>query len=236
VKRYRAVDSERDDVLERVFDRLLLAIAFDGPLTTGLLPIDHYRYAERMLTAGFQPRIGKPGQSSSPNGRRLNKHATDCALSQVARRIIADATHLHNIHSLAVVEAFPTSFLGVAVGDPAGRKTRTKKTSDVFFELLSCDGTLDRLLNDLLPGRTRFFEFSSVTDHDERAALICAMTALCVAANDYTAVGDCDGWIILPPYPFVQPWALPLFEANALNHSVYRVGSSARLRFHRDAG
>jgi hypothetical protein len=229
VQRFRAIESERDSVLKAVFDRPLRAVAFDGPLTTGLLPTDRYRFAERMLTSGFQPLIGKPGQSSSPNGKRLNKHASDCALSQITRHIVSVATHSHNIHHLAVVEAFPTSFLGVMVTDPKGHKTKRIKTSDVFFQLLTDDGTLNRLLVELLPGRMRCFEFSSVTDHDERAALICAITALCVAANDYTAVGDHDGWIILPPFLFIQSWALPLFEANARNHAAFRVSRGVRL-------
>ena len=41
------------------------------------------------------------------------------------------------------------------------------------------------------------------------------MTALCIAARDFVAVGDDDGWIILPPARFVQPWALDALRANA---------------------
>jgi hypothetical protein len=51
--------------------------------------------------------------------------------------------------------------------------------------------------------------------HDDRAAHVCALTALCVAARDYTAVGDEDGWIILPPSSFVQGWAMDALRANA---------------------
>jgi hypothetical protein len=47
-----------------------------------------------------------------------------------------------------------------------------------------------------------------VVNHDDRAALVCAATALCVASGDYTAVGGQDGWIILPPLVFIKPWAL----------------------------
>jgi hypothetical protein len=41
------------------------------------------------------------------------------------------------------------------------------------------------------------------------------MTALCVAAGDYSAVGDPDGWIILPPRDLIRSWALRDLEANA---------------------
>ena len=51
-------------------------------------------------------------------------------------------------------------------------------------------------------------------NHDDRAAFICALTALSVAAGDYTAVGDDDGWIVLPPVAFVVPWARELLIAN----------------------
>jgi len=45
--------------------------------------------------------------------------------------------------------------------------------------------------------------------------LICALTALSIAANDYTAVGDANGWIVLPPRDLIASWAWPLLIANA---------------------
>jgi hypothetical protein len=201
--------------IEKVLDQQLLAIALDGPLKTGLTSIKGYRHAERMLTAKFQPLIGKPGQSNSPNGQKLHKHANDCALDLVRTKQIADAFHEHKIHQRAVVEAFPTSFLGLMVEEPHGLKNRGKKTSDVFFEILVSDYTLGHLLGHLLPGKEVRFALSEIRNHDDRAALICAITALCVAANDYTALGDNDGWIILPPYQFVRSWALAIIESNA---------------------
>jgi hypothetical protein len=54
-----------------------------------------------------------------------------------------------------------------------------------------------------------------VRNHDDRAALVCAITALAIAAGDFTAVGDADGWIALPPRSFVQPWAWSDLESNA---------------------
>jgi hypothetical protein len=39
-----------------------------------------------------------------------------------------------------------------------------------------------------------------VTDHDERAALVCALSALGVAVGRFVAVGaQEDGWVMLPP-------------------------------------
>lgn len=69
IERFRAVEPERGDTIARLADRPLLAAAIDGPLRRGLDEIGAYRLAERLLTLGFQPRIGKPGQSNSPVGR-----------------------------------------------------------------------------------------------------------------------------------------------------------------------
>jgi hypothetical protein len=228
IERFRATDADRKSTFDSIFSQHLLAAAFDGPLTTGLLPVTRYRFAERMLTAGFQPLIGKPGQANAPNGIRLNDQANKCALALIAMRNLAESQHTHNIHYLAVAEAFPTSFLGVMLQEPFGIRSRRKKHSDNFFEILAEDGTLADLLNRLLPKRS-IPEISQIKNHDDRAAFVCAVTALCLAANDYTAVGDHDGWIILPPLSFIQPWALALFDANARNHAAYRISSRVRL-------
>jgi hypothetical protein len=69
-------------------------------------------------------------------------------------------------------------------------------------------------LQHILPGRTVRGALEAVTNHDDRAALVCAITALCIAANNFTAVGDDDGWIILPPWKFIRSWARKALEAN----------------------
>jgi hypothetical protein len=81
-----------------------------------------------------------------------------------------------------------------------------------------------------LPGRSLIRHPSEVTNHDDRAALVCALTALCVTVEDYTAVGDEDGWIILPPASLVQGWAVEALSLNAEEHKLtptfFRTGSS----------
>src|SRR5262249_47790798 len=66
---------------------------------------------------------------------------------------------------------------------------------------------LDECLMHLLPGRSILTPFDAFQHHDDRAALVCALTALCVAAVDYTVVGNHDGWIVLPPPSLIKPWA-----------------------------
>ena len=54
-----------------------------------------------------------------------------------------------------------------------------------------------------------------------------ALTALCVNANDYTAVGyDADGWIILPPWNFIQDWAREYLCGNASDEAISKGGPS----------
>ncbi|MGH8722689.1 MAG: hypothetical protein ACREU4_11930 [Burkholderiales bacterium] len=220
VDRFRAVEPERSETIVSVAGGLPLACAaFDGPLRRGFEGIGRYRTAERMLTRRLHRRIGKPGASSAPVGRLLNAHANACASAVLRHCDVAAANHTVRIDDSAVVEAFPSGFLGVMLDDPSSLGARRHNRSDLFF-LRCCErGTFDRLVGHLLPRRSLVRSPTVLTDHDERAAFVCALTALCVAADDYTAVGDHDGWIILPPYALVQPWARDDLEANAATQS-----------------
>jgi hypothetical protein len=169
-----------------------------------------------MLTRRLRPHIGKPGQASAPVGKLLNAHANACANAFLQNCDVGVASHSLAIHERAIAEAFPSSFLGVMIADPVAFKTRRGDRSDTFFRHLAEAGTINRLVGHLLPGRILRKHPSSVVNHDDRAALVCAITALCVAAGDFMAVGDDeDGWIILPPRNFVQDLALDLLHANA---------------------
>jgi hypothetical protein len=127
--------------------------------------------------------------------------------------MLGRAAHDHAIHELAVVEAFPTSFLGVLIEKPSALSAQRGNRSDLFYVHVAQSGGLLTLLQYLLPGRV--IRFDTIKDHDERAALVCALTALCVAAGDYTAVGDDDGWIVLPPRSLIRPWAWNMLLKNA---------------------
>ena len=208
IRRFRALPDERDAVIsETIGDRALLAAAFDGPFRGALDEIGTYRTAERVLTLrAFRERIGKPGQSSTPVGRALNKATTDCVRS-VLRHPVAPASHAGAVHRLAVAEAFPSSFMGVMLDGPDWPVVRRGDRSDVYFQLLAEEGRLDQLMALLLPARCATQAFAEVRNHDDRAGLICALTALGVAAGRYVAVGDEQGWIVLPPVAVMAPWA-----------------------------
>ncbi len=45
-------------------------------------------------------------------------------------------------------------------------------------------------------------------DHEERAALVCLLTAACIALGQYTAVGDSvGGYLFMPPLSHWAEWA-----------------------------
>jgi hypothetical protein len=219
IDRFRALSVERDAAIRRATgatgDRAILAVAVDGPVRAGLDLIKCYRTAERMLTNALCVKIGKPGQSNSPVGLKLNEATNACLNAIVPVTNIGMATHQVKIHERCVVEAFPSSFLGLMLAVPTSVKAVRHNRSDKFFEALTDDNTLDCLLRHFLPRRKMETAFSDVRNHDDRAALICAISALAVASNDFCAVGDRDGWIILPPRRFIRPWAWSLLVMNA---------------------
>jgi predicted RNase H-like nuclease len=205
------------------------AVALDGPLRPGFGRIGEYRLGELILTRRFSNLgYGKPGQSSSPNGLELNAHANLIAKSVIEAECVAHAKHEAAIHELAIAEAFPTTFLAVML-DKAKRPS-SKAKSDIFFEWLlgpnaPCRHNPDRdriadLITGLLPRRTLQTQLGSITNHEHRAAVICAITALCVACRQYIAVGDSrNGYLIMPPLveageAGTQPWAFNAVVSN----------------------
>ena len=215
IQRFRALPEEQKAAITAVAGRTSVTVAaFDGPLRKGFDVIGRYRVAERMLTRRLGATIGKPGQASAPVGKALNEAANDCVGIVLRELNLALATHYVRIDERAVVEAFPSAFLGMMLSDPAAVVARRADRSDTFFRRLVQDGTLEALLRHLLPGRSMALSLDEITNHDDRAALVCALTALCVAAGDFTATGGADGWIILPPRRFVQEWAWADLEAN----------------------
>lgn len=223
--------SKREELLKKEIEgRRVSCVGIDGPLRPGLDEIKEYRQAELLLTRRFGSRgIGKPGQSSSANGVMLNRHANEIALGLVSLGVLEKSYHPESIHDLGIVEAFPTTFLGVMLDE--GKVPSSKAKSDVFFEHLAGPEGPKRLTPDtdrltglllrLLPGRSVDPEgISRVTDHELRAAVICALTALCVSRGQYVAAGDRrNGYIILPPRsrsgePGLQPWAWTVLGTN----------------------
>ena len=170
-----------------------------------------------MLTRSFGARIGKPGQSNSPVGIRLNEEANNCVRIVLSVADVATSLSGIRIDEYCVVEAFPSSYLGLMISDPESIGAIRKNRSDKFFEALNSDGTFLSLLRYLLPGRRTLRDLGGVKNHDDRASLICAISALGVAVGKYCAVGGSNGWIILPPRTFIQQWAHDLLIKNGID-------------------
>jgi hypothetical protein len=100
------------------------------------------------------------------------------------------------------------------IAEPEALQVTRNNRSDVYFEALVRCGIVRRLIAFLLPDR-KCDDVAKVTHHDERAALVCALTALGIVADKYCAVGDSDGWIILPPRQFIANWAWTHLNENA---------------------
>lgn len=189
IKRFRAAEPERTETLASVAcPSPVLVAALDGPLRGDLAIIGRYRTAERMLTRRLAPLIGKPGQASAPVGKALNEHTNECCRILLRLASIGPSFHLQSLNDHALVEAFPSAFLGVLIEDPAALGARRGDRSDTFYQAVVETGQLGQLFHHLLPGRSLAFAPSQFTNHDDRAALVCAITALCVAVGDYTAV------------------------------------------------
>lgn len=223
-----AADVRKQRITELFAGRIAVAVSIDAPIRGGLDLIGEYRDAEMMLTRGFQPIIGKPGQASSGNGKRLNESANSIARAIIELGAVQQSMHKAKIHDFAIVEAFPTGFLGVLLshdGVPAHGAR-----SDAYFEhLLGPDSSQPKppttnvvreMISRLLPNRELKLNLESFRHHEDRAALICALTALSVAMHDYVAVGDGkNGYIILPGRTRdggvgLQPWAWEMLVKN----------------------
>ena len=238
VRRYSASDDDRCKTIDDVAGtNKLHAVAIDGPLRRNFDLIGQYRSAERVLSRGELARqIGKPGQSSSPNGKRLNEQANLAAKAVKRLCNVENAIHHKPIDKKAVVEAFPTSFLGVMVRYPD--RLSAGERSDRYFAHLDGHQFPDRSLTQLIEcliGPKKWKRHPHIlTNHDDRAAWVCAITALCIACGDYTAVGDCeDGWIILPPKWAFEDWAWEAILAN-VNREKGAGSPKANLRCYRD--
>ena len=116
------------------------------------------------------------------------------------------------------------------IAEPQLLEAQRGNRSDTFYVHLAKTGVLTRLISDLLPNRRLVDIFEAVTNHDDRAAVVCALTSLCVAASRYSSVGDRQGWIILPPRDFIQPWAWSLLVENAETAREFVFEDTQRLR------
>ena len=193
-------------------------VGIDGPLTSGLRVVNHYRTSDALLSRGAFRVRGKPGQTNVPSSQRLHQHATKLAklalgLQTEGYLSIAASTHPDAVDAHRLLEVFPNAFLAVLLDD-AEFPVLKRDASDRFWEIAVDRGYLDTLLGLIAPGVTPELAWGDVLDHDHRAALVCALAAMAVARGRYVAIGDpVDGDIFLPPLEAWgpggggEPWA-----------------------------
>jgi len=191
-------ESDRRACLARLLNgrTRVWAVAIDGPLRPHLSSGTSYRACESCLSRGAFQRRGKPGASSSPSGQSLHTAATALAMLTLDSAEVVPAKHVPSIHSRAIVEAFPTLFLGVMC-DVATYPPKTRRWTDALYPVVQ--PKLAQLLGCLFPGHNIQWPWAPL-GHEQIASLVCALTALCVLNRRFVAVGDADdGYIVLPP-------------------------------------
>jgi len=208
VARARRDEADRRTALQRLLggDRSpVLAVGVDGPLRPALVYDTSYRCGDALLARGRFAKRGKPGQTSSGGGRRLHAEACRLVALMLEEATVATACHACAISDRAIGEAFPNLFLGVLCDDRdyPDRPRKARQWTDELYELQGPTTSMRRRLTTLLralTGKRKIDGEWDIADHDERAALVCALTAVCLAAGRFVAAGSPkDGWIILPP-------------------------------------
>ncbi len=186
--------------------------AIDAPILSEL----HWeaRSCERLFTFGAFQRRCKPGLSHvRGTGRQLRKAGFDTG-NQIAS-ICSDSNGKIQFPRVwagtNIVEAFPNAFLGVVV--PVTRYEmmphlrRGKKFDWLYDQWLEIDA-FGEFTNELDPSGALLRECQNCANHEERAALVCVLTAGGVVLGKYTAIGDKNGgYFLLPQLKKWAPWA-----------------------------
>ena len=196
-------------------------IASDGPILPAGGDACSIRAVERLFSWGLFQRRCKPGSSHvRGTGLRLRTAAGEAA-DGLATAATFDETSASfpRVRRGSIVEAFPDAFLGVCLDDPCygampAPLKRGRKFNWLYHQWLRqklvTKLDLPEDLREELPTR-----FARTSNRDERAALVCALTALLVVRGTFSAVGDeAGGWFFLPPWEAWQPWARDAVEAG----------------------
>lgn len=212
VGRATAAAEDRRRLLKGV--SMAAVVAIDAPL----LPTcdSRVRLCERLFARGKFQRRCKAGFSHvAGTGLELRRAGTESAaqLEHITSRSPA-ATPVPLVFAPRnVVEAFPNAYLGVCVSDEQyaaiPKLRRGKKFDWLYGEWCRAGGfrSLVRELASVLPEPVAS-RCENNQDHEERAALVCLLTAASVAAGRYTAVGEpTGGYFFLPPWSLWADWA-----------------------------
>jgi hypothetical protein len=189
-------------------------IAIDGPI---LKDVDYpKRLCETVFSSGSFSHRCKPGFSHVPGtGRRFRAAGKEAAerLGNLTRGQTIACAFPRVLEGKNLIEAFPNAFLGVLVSDSCYKEMPRLKRGKKFDWLYGqcCKSHVFRAVIDHvgLGGISSVLaEIEANSDHEERAALVCLLTASAVAVGHYTAVGDDGGgYFFLPPFALWEEWA-----------------------------
>jgi hypothetical protein len=188
-------------------------VAIDGPVIPEGQQIRE-RHVERVFCQGLFQRRCKPGLSHvSGTGIRLREEAGNAADLLSNRTTGSRVTSIFpHVRKGTVVEAFQNAFFGVCLDDDVYAEMSKLKRGEKFHWLYEHWKRL-RLV-DRLPGLTseeqQFFgeKFQQTEHHEHQAAIVCILTGLLVARNQFVAVRDAQGgWFFLPAWSCWKAWA-----------------------------
>jgi hypothetical protein len=215
------------------FDMPYDVIAIDGPI----IPKEHDASLVRTIEGVFQrgkfQRRCKCAASHVPRtGQQLRAAAGQAADSLAKLSAVALDARGPLVRSGRIVEAFPNAFLGVCVPEDAFERMPKLRRGKKFDWLY--DQWLEKNIAEQLRLRSQTVAalpaeiMRRTSDHEERAALVCLMTAACVADGSYSAVGDdAGGWFFLPPWSMWADWAKD--EADRQVERSIQVGQHAKI-------
>ena len=202
------------------------AIAIDGPI---LKNIDYpKRLCETIFACGCFSRRCKPAFSHVPVTGRMFRHSgeeTTQHLANLTHGIDIVCTFPRVSEGRNLVEAFPNAFLGVLVSDSCFEempRLRRGKKFDWLYDQCCKSGVFASVVDHVglgdIPAVLATIEANR--DHEERAALVCLLTASAAAVGQYTAVGDSEGgYFFLPPLVLWEDWARHELEIQRKRNS-----------------
>ncbi len=190
-------------------------LAIDGPVLPGGILDCHLRTCEHLFQFNpFRQRC-KPGLSHGRGqGQAFRQASCDVAVQFHAQtkedNLRAEFPRVRRGKN--IVEAFPNAFLGVMLTDDVYEGMPRPKRGKKFDWLLDqalCHGRIEAAQQTIGWEDPDFWGAANNNrQHDERAALVCAMTAACVLAGKYVAVGEpASGYFFLPPWCLWERWA-----------------------------
>lgn len=188
-------------------------LGIDAPV----LPLGDISYGRRpveqlFMRGAFQKRC-KPGASHvRGTGQALRRAGCETANQFADETVNKGLTLFPRIQKKKnIVEAFPNAFMGVMLESTAidSKSIPRGEKSDVFYIMCNETGAFAALRDHFgWHDEAYWSALVSSTNHDERAALICAATAIGALYGTYVAVGEPKGgYFFLPPWELWMPWA-----------------------------